>query len=141
MIRAALPALLVLMVGLAGCQGTGDDGKAQPAPVAVGKTVTDSGQGGATVKATLEGYDDGRARFNLTLDTHSVDLTAYDPTQHTALEDAAGSQHSPAAGSRVTTEGNHHKEAIVYFETPGGSMTLVVKDLSGVPERRLLFVP
>lgn len=129
------------LFGLAGCSGTNDeDGQdgASGSPV-VGTTVTDSGQGSVTVKATITALSGGQATINITLDTHSVDLTNYDPSKNSQLEDSAGTRHEPKAGSRVTVPGSHHKEADVMFDAPVGRWVLIVKDLAGVPERRLVF--
>ena len=69
----------------------------------------------------------------------SLLLTTYDPAANSQVEDSASARHEPKAGSRVTVEGSHHKEADVLFDVPAGRLVLIVKDLAGVPERRLVF--
>ena len=123
---------------LAGCSSPSQSADPGASP-SVGKVVTDSGQGGVTVKATLTAFAGGQATFNITVDTHSIDLTTYDPVANSQVEDSAGARHEPKAGSRVTVEGSHHKEADVLFDLPAGLLVLIVKDLAGVPERRLVF--
>lgn len=134
--RSSWIPFVVGLLLLAGCTRPADDA-ASNGP-AVGTTVEDDGAAGVTVKATLVSFSSGQAMFNVTLDTHSVDLTDYDPSEHSALEDSAG-QHEPKAGSRVTVPGSHHKETDLVFDAGAGRLVLVIKDLGGVPERRLSF--
>jgi hypothetical protein len=97
---------------------------------------TDSG-GGVTVKATYldsKGTDD--LRFQLVLDTHSVNLDSYDLKTISVLRDDAGNTYLPTA---VGNKGSgHHREATVSFaKIANGTkrVELIVKDVAGVQER------
>lgn len=97
---------------------------------------TDSG-GGVTVKVTYldsKGTDD--LRFQLVLDTHSVNLDSYDLKTISVLRDDAGNTYLPTA---VENKGSgHHREATVSFaKIANGTkrVELMVKDVAGVKER------
>lgn len=99
-------------------------------------TQTDSG-GGVTVKVTYlnpQGTED--ARFDIALDTHSVNLDAYDLKAVSVLRDAAGNTYQPI---RIENKGSgHHRQVIVVFPKPSGevrNLELVIKDIAGVKER------
>lgn len=103
---------------------------------APGITRTDSG-GGVTVKATfLDFKTSGDFRFQIVLDTHSVNLDSYDLKTISILRDDAGNSYLPAA---VENKGSgHHREATVSFaKVASGTkrVELVIKDVAGVKER------
>lgn len=91
---------------------------------------------GVTVKAVLYA-EDPELRFAVTLDTHTEDLSGFDPARDVEVEDGDGSV-SPSS-ARVVEETSHHVEAQVVFPARLGPFTLVVKDVGGVGERRLAF--
>ena len=101
-----------------------------------GLTQPDRG-GGVTVKVTYvnpQGKED--ARFDIALDTHSVNLDAYDLKALSVLRDEAGNTYEP---SRIENKGSgHHRQVIVVFPKPSGEvgkLELVIKDVAGVKER------
>ena len=75
-------------------------------------------------------------RFQIVLDTHSVDLDAYDLKTLAILRDRGGRVYQPA---RVENKGSgHHRSAIVTFAKPAKDskqVELVIKDIAGVKER------
>ena len=75
-------------------------------------------------------------RFQVILDTHSVNLDAYDLKSMTILRDDAGKYY---AATRVENKGSgHHREATVSFaklDPDAKRVELVLKDVAGVPER------
>lgn len=101
-----------------------------------GLTQTDSG-GGVTVKVTYQnpqGTED--ARFDIALDTHSVNLDALDLKAVSLLRDEAGNTYQP---TRIENKGSgHHRQVILVFPKPSGEvkkLELVIKDIAGVKER------
>lgn len=104
--------------------------------VAAPATRTNSG-GGVTVKVTrLDSKATGDLRFQVVLDTHSVDLDAYDLKKLGFLRDRAGKVYQPTG---VENKGSgHHRSAIVTFARPARDIKqvdLVIKDIGGVKER------
>jgi hypothetical protein len=93
--------------------------------------------GGVTVKVTyLNPKGSDGARFQIALDTHSVNLDSYDLKTISVLRDDAGNTHSPTA---VENKGSgHHRETTVSFaKVASGTkrVELVIKDFAGVKER------
>jgi len=126
--------LEILLVGLllGGFLGNGE-GFAAAASHA---TRTDSG-GGVTVKVTyLDSKTTDDLRFQVVLDTHSVNLDGYDLKTITVLRDDAGKSYLPV---RVENKGSgHHRQTTVIFPRLSDevkSLELVIKDVAGVKER------
>ena len=99
-------------------------------------TRTHSG-GGVTVKVTYlnpQGEED--ARFDIALDTHSVNLDAYDLKAVSVLRDEAGNAYQPI---RIENKGSgHHRQLVLVFPKPSEEvkkLELVIKDIGGVKER------
>ena len=99
-------------------------------------TQTQSG-GGVTVKATYlnpKASDD--VRFQVVLDTHSVDLDGYDLKSLSLLRDEAGKTYEVA---KTENKGSgHHREVTVIFSKPSPEakrLELVIRDVAGVKER------
>lgn len=113
-------------------------------PRPIEPTIRDSGAGGVTVEATWLGQqEDGGLAFKVALDTHSVDLSRFDVATNLVLRDDGGRELQ--AGSWQDERLNsHHRAGLVRFPAlpPGGAtgrVTLVVRNLAGVPERALTF--
>jgi hypothetical protein len=99
-------------------------------------TRTESG-GGVTVKVTfIDSKIGGELRFQIALDTHSVNLDSYDLKTISILRDDAGNSYLPMA---VENKGSgHHREATVSFANVASGtkrVELVIKDVAGVKER------
>ena len=99
-------------------------------------TQTVSG-GGVTVKVTYLNPKSGdEPRFQIVLDTHSVNLDDYDLKTLASLRDDTGKTSSP---TMVEKKGDgHHREATVSFLKPSQGakrVELVIKDVAGVKER------
>jgi hypothetical protein len=93
--------------------------------------------GGVTVKVTyLNPKSSDGARFQVALDTHSVNLDSYDLKTISVLRDDAGNTYSPTA---VENKGSgHHRETTVSFaKVASGTkrVKLVIRDVAGVKER------
>jgi len=99
-------------------------------------TRTHSG-GGVTVKATyLNPQATEDARFEVVLDTHSVNLDSYDLKAVSLLRDDAGESYPP---TQVENKGSgHHREITLMFpklSAEAKRLELVIKDIAGVKER------
>ena len=93
--------------------------------------------GGVTAKATyLNPKESDEPRFQIVLDTHSVNLDAYDLKAMSVLRDETGNSYAPTA---VEYKGSgHHREAILVFASTARSakkIELLIKDLAGMKER------
>lgn len=92
---------------------------------------------GVTVTATL--LDGDGVRFLVVLDTHTVDLAPYDVVANSRLV-VDGAELTAQGSSEAKDNTGHHVEAELRFDAPRGHrMDLVLRDLGGVPERRLVF--
>jgi len=121
----------VLFVGLLLMAVIGVRGASAP-----GLTRTHSG-GGVTVKVTyLQAEGKEEARFQVVLDTHSVDLDAFDLKALSLLRDEAGKTYEPTG---VENKGSgHHREIVLSFPKPSPEtkrLELVIKDIAEVKER------
>lgn len=119
----------VLLFGLLG-------GKASLATAAARATRTDSG-GGVTVKVDLlDAKASGEMRFQIALDTHSVNLDGYDLKSLTLLRDDGGNTYPPTG---VENQGSgHHRQTILRFakiKSGAKRIELVVRNVAGVKER------
>ena len=99
-------------------------------------TRTDSG-GGVTIKVTyLDSLTASDLRFQVVLDTHSVNLDGYDLRTIAVLRDETGTSYLPTA---VENKGSgHHRETTVSFaKIASGTkrVELVIKDVAGIKER------
>jgi hypothetical protein len=99
--------------------------------------------GGVTVKVSQLDVADAIG-FKVVLDTHSVNLDAYDLGQLAVLRTRSGEEIAPLAWEAPA--GGHHREGTLSFPavtadgTPvvqpdGGQLVLVIRDIAGVPER------
>lgn len=111
----------------------------QPSP----ETQTSEG-GGVTIAATWRGPNAGPL-FEVTMDTHSVDLDGYDLQELAVVRNDQGREAQSIGWDAPM--GGHHREGTLNFpETaPDGSelissntrkIELVIRDVADVPERR-----
>lgn len=101
-----------------------------------GFTRSDTG-GGVTVKVTyLNPQETADARFDIALDTHSVNLDAYDLKALSLLRDEGGKDYQP---THVENKGSgHHRQITLVFPKPSAEakkVKLIIKDLAGAKER------
>jgi hypothetical protein len=95
------------------------------------------GGGGVNVTATyLNPRGDQEAKFDVAMNTHSVDLDGYDLKALSLLRDDAGNEQKPL---RVEDEGGgHHRRVTLVFTKPSTKakrLELVIKDIAGVKAR------
>jgi hypothetical protein len=103
-------------------------------------TQTVSG-GGVTVAVTYTNPRVGQApRFDVTLNTHSVDLDGYDFKNLTVLRDEAKTY----APTKVESKGSgHHRQVALTFPkiSEGAKrVEVIIKDVAGVKERTFRWV-
>ncbi len=103
-----------------------------------------SEDGQVTVKVTWQQGAGAGPVFVVVMDTHSVDLDAYDLRQLVVLRNDQGREARPTGWD--APKGDHHRSGTLTFPvaTPDGSpligpntraIDLVFKDVAGVPER------
>lgn len=101
----------------------------------VGETQTVA-EGGVTVKVTYLTQTKHESQFSVVLDTHSVNLDAYDLKALSILRADTGIVLQPTA---IENKGSgHHREAILTFPRPSTRRTwleLVIKNIAGEKER------
>lgn len=124
--------LFFVMAFLSGLLGDGESWGA----TAPHTTRTVSG-GGVTVKVTcLDPKGSNELRFQVVLDTHSVNLAGYDLKTITILRDDTGKNYLP---TEIESKGSgHHREATVIFPKVASEakrLEIVIKDIAGVKER------
>lgn len=104
-----------------------------------------SADGPVTIKATWQGAEAGPT-FQVVLDTHSVNLDAYDLAQLAVLRTDQGVEVAPSGWD--ADAGGHHREGVLSFpsvtadESPvigpeTRMIELVVRGVAGPPERVL----
>lgn len=93
--------------------------------------------GSVTIKVTPTAFRMGEPlEFDIAMDTHSVDL-ASDMLKAVILRDDSGMEFTPTAWNGPGG-GGHHREGKIKFAPltmSTKSLTLVVKNIAGVPER------
>lgn len=103
-----------------------------------GPMTQEKAAGEVTVIATLKNPDDIGGKedleFEVKLDTHTVNLDAFNFEKNIILKDDKGKTYKPS--STETSGSGHHREAEVKFKDPGKvkSLELLVKDVGGVKE-------
>ena len=119
----------IILVGLFAAS----DGYGAAAP---GLTRTHSGAG-VTVKVTyLNPQGTDGSRFEVVLDTHSVNLDGYDLKELSVLRDETGKEYQSTQVENK--ESGHHREIILIFpKSSSGAkrLDLVIKDIAKVKER------
>ena len=88
------------------------------------------------MKVTYLAQTEHESRFSVVLDTHSVNLDAYDLKALSILRDDTGILFEPTG---VENNGSgHHREIILTFPRPSTKrqwLELVLKDIAGEKER------
>ncbi len=84
----------------------------------------------------LESKTDGDLRFQVALDTHSVNLDSYDLKTAAVLRDEGGKVYLPKAIENKGS-GHHRQSTLVFGKITNGTkrLELVIKDVAGVKER------
>lgn len=112
-------------------------GHGQSFGAAVSHTTRTVSGGGVTVTVTyLDPKTSNDLRFQVVLDTHSVNLDGYDLKAITVLRDDTGKSYLP---TEVENKGSgHHREVTVIFpkvSSEANRLEIVIKDIAGMKER------
>ncbi len=114
-----------------------------PVPVSSADLTQTKEEAAVTVKVTPLNLQDGSAGtldFEITLDTHSVDLS-YDLTAIATLSSNAGEEAKPAKWDGPGG-GGHHMSGTLSFpqmKDRGKSLTLILRGIADVPERTFVW--
>ena len=144
----ALPLALAVTIGLAqpSFASAGVLGTVNAQQIVPPGTETQTSEGGqVTIKVTWTDPGIGPV-FAVVMDTHSVNLDAYDLAQLAVLRTDQGLEIQPIGWDAPS--GSHHREGTLSFPStaPDGSpligagtttVELVIRDVAGVPERVL----
>lgn len=113
-----------------------NDAVQEPASIARGESKSDNGEGEVTVTAEFT-ESAGMLVFNIAVNTHSVDLSAFNPNTQINLERNDG---TAIPAERIESSGSgHHQEFTLYFPKVEGTIRLIVRDLAGVPRREIVW--
>jgi hypothetical protein len=104
-----------------------------------GLTQSD-GSGAVAIEVEWLGEKNGLLTFQVSMNTHSVDLDAYDFGELAALRDDQGNQYHPNAWG--SAPGGHHREGTLTFAVPAflgqgqaKYVEMVIHDVAGIEER------
>lgn len=104
----------------------------QLAPASPGVTKENS-EGEVTVSVTPVAAGDAELSFDIAINTHTADLSAFDPENQIVLTGADGKD---TLSSSVTREGSgHHQNLQITFPTVEKPWKLLVRDVGGISER------
>lgn len=99
--------------------------------------------GGVTVSVTYLNPEGSEGpRFQVALNTHSVDLDVYDLKELSLVRDGAGKILKPS--SVENRGGGHHRQVILTFPKPSAqakSLELLIRDVANVKERVFRWGP
>lgn len=121
---------------------------ASTAPPSVGKAAgtdaaVDDGAGGVIVTANFvrTRSSAGQAVFDVSLNTHTVDLSEFAPATQVRLHVGSDAGTVPAEVRMVGDRSSHHQNyELTFVRTPTSPVNLVIHDVAGVTERRLPFI-
>ena len=130
-----LPIAILFGLGLLLSRPSNDDVQ-EPASIARGESKSDNDGGDVTVMADFVERS-GKLVFNVYIDTHTVDLSYFNPRGQVSLEGNDGAMVAPERAESSGSE--HHLEFTLYFPKVEGSVRLVVRDLAGVPRREIIW--
>lgn len=119
-------------------KGTSVPAAGQPvaAPISLPAETRTDAEGSVTVAVTPAGGTAGALIFDVSMDTHSVELD-YDMTKIATLRDDQGRTYAVKEWNGAA--GGHHREGSITFELPTGAapkwLELSLTGVSGVPSR------
>ena len=143
---------MVILVLVAGCSTDKESRQSTSnAPLAAtgndsiltSNSLTQTSNGGA-VELQVKWLADKKDSlvFDVSMNTHSVDLDKYDLKQITVLHDSQGNEYQPLSWSSAA--GGHHRSGKLIFAVPtslndGGTkfLHMVIRNVAGVSERSL----
>lgn len=97
-------------------------------------------RGSVTIEVEWGKEEVGSLTFNITMNTHSVDLDRYDLGALAVLRDDAGSEYPPVSWDSAA--GGHHRSGTLAFSLPDSVrqgkakyIEMVIRDVAGIDER------
>lgn len=99
----------------------------------IGPIVVTDSQAEVDVQATYSSN-----QIELALNTHSVDLTDFDFSQSVILR-TKNSELKTVSAVPVSDSPPHHRTYALTFPKFSLPVTLIIKNLGGIPERKLIF--
>ncbi len=134
----------LLALGLAACTSTTPTSPASGGTQPSGGATQTSEGGQVTVAVTWQGPSAATA-FTVAMDTHAIDLDAYDLAQLATLRTDQGREVRPVGWD--APKGGHHRSGTLTFPAtaadgspllaPGTrAIELVIRDVADVPQRR-----
>jgi hypothetical protein len=145
LLAALTVALALILAGCGGANSADDGGTTAGSGGAEASAATQkSGGGEVTVEVAWKGPSAGPV-FDVTMDTHSVDLDGYDLEELAVLRNDLGKEVRPSGWD--APKGGHHREGTLRFpeKVPDGSpvigpdtrkIELIIRDVADVPERK-----
>ncbi len=110
----------------------------QPTNGSVQSSVGDA----VTIDVEWVSMDDAPLVFEVSMNTHSVDLDRYDLSRLAILRDDAGNEYRPLFWD--SAPGGHHRQGTLTFPVPDSlgrgeakHIEMVIRDIAGVKERVL----
>ena len=104
-----------------------------------GLSVRENSDGDVTVSITPVIISESAStwKFDIAINTHTVDMSAFNPQTQIVLQDGTGNNVTP---SNIATEGSgHHQTLKVSFPKVVSPWKLIVRDLAGIPAREFLW--
>lgn len=147
-VRSLVAAILPLAMLISACSAAGSTasapasspGESASATSATSESTRTSEGGQVTAVVDWAGPDDG-AEFDVTLDTHSVDLDALDLSDAVLRNDRS---ESLPAQPWAAPKGGHHREGVLTFEGDAAPffdgakwVELILSGIGDLPERTL----
>ncbi len=139
-IFAALVVIVIAARGLAQSKTV----SVQPGSQATGVSADphqniDQGQGGVWTAATHERKNASQLEFTVALDTHTVDLSGFDPFEQVRLQ-ADGQAYPPQTAVQTGERSSHHQSYRLDFNpVTDSNVTVLVSGVGGIEARKLPF--
>ncbi len=144
--------IIVVAVIVAGCSSgftpQGEDGAKPPSPSAGSSNgptngLVQSNTGGSvTIDVEWIKEGDGLLIFDVSMNTHSVDLDEYDLGELAVLGDDTGNEYHPVSWD--SAPGGHHRQGTLTFPIPDSLsqgkakyVEIMIRDVAGIEERVL----
>lgn len=147
--RVLLTSIILVLVAVlvAGCSQGFQSGPVTAAtassrvagPIPVNGVVQSSTAGAVTIQVEWLGVAEGALKFNIVMDTHSVNLDGYDLGKLALVRDDSGGEYLPVTWR--SQPGGHHRSGTLEVSLPPSVekgqarfVQLVIKNISGVAE-------
>lgn len=137
-----IPVLLIIGLVVTGCSestSTASDSELSRQQLFSGSQKVDTG-GNVSVAVEWQKADDGSLVFEVSMNTHSVDLDGYDLAELSVLRADSGTEYLPVSWD--SAPGGHHRSGRLVFPSmddpdtiSAGKWELTIRDIAGIKER------